>query len=99
MADEQAPAPQEGGGGGFAEALARFDKIGAAVTQAVTQNPQVPDELKQRAAALREEIGSFAEALVDVASQGGAQAAPAGPRGAVSPEQGGSEGAVPMSPA
>lgn len=95
MADMQA-APEQGGGG-FADGLAQLDKYAAAVAAAVEQNAQVPDELKAQAMSVREAVAGLAEGLVNFASGGGAQGPASGPQGAVSPEQGGSSGAVPES--
>jgi hypothetical protein len=85
--------PAEAQGGGAGEAIVDLDKRVGAFMQAVTQNPNVPEELKAEIASAAEALRAAIGALVDAASGGGAPPPQAG--GVVTPEQGGGR-AVPV---
>jgi hypothetical protein len=85
-------APQEGGG--IADAIVDVDGKLSQLMQAVGQNPQVPDELKQALSAAQEAYRAFAEGISSLA---GGQGGGAQPGGAATPEQGANPNAVPES--
>lgn len=92
--------PQGGPGGGVGEAIVQVDQLLNKLTQAVSQNDQLGDDVKS---AFQDALSSFrgaATALVKAAGGDGSQEPDAddqGGGGAVTPEQGGAGGAVPMS--
>jgi hypothetical protein len=95
----EAPVPQGGAdeapaqGGGVAEKIVSLDRDLAQLAQVVTQNEQIPDELKAPLQASVEAFRAFAQGLTEFAGGGGGQAPQ---QGVVSPEQGAS-GAQPVS--
>ena len=92
---QEAPAvPEQGGqGGGVADAFVEVDGKLAKLVAAAQQSEQVPPEAKEAFAAALAAFRQGIETLM-AAAKGGGQAAP---RGAVAPESGGAEGAVPES--
>ncbi len=97
MPPESAQAPAPGGeGGGIADAIAQTDAMISKITEAVTQNAQLPDEVKQAFQGAAESWKGAVQALTGAAG-GGEQGPPDGGPGAVPAEAGASGGAVPMS--
>lgn len=89
----EAPAQSDPQGGGVAEFLTGLDKDLLKATQVVSENPEIPDDLKAPLQAAHQAYRQFLEGLLSM-GEGGAPE-PAG--GAVAPEQGASKGAVPVS--
>lgn len=94
-----APAAAPAAGGGITEAIVQTDKQLSAIAQTVASSGQLPDEVKGAFAAALEAYRQGVTALSELAAGGGAPAEASIPadQGAVTPEQGGSGGAVPMS--
>ncbi len=92
-----APPPDQGDGGGIGQAIITVDQTLNKITQAVTQNPQLQDDVKK---AFSDALTAFrgASQLLVKAAGGGGESEPDGDEagGATSPEQGGAGGAVPM---
>lgn len=96
--EQQAPAPEQGGG--IADALVDTDKNLAAIAGAMAKNPQIPDEVKAAFQTASQAYRQGMEAVMEIAGGGGAPGGEEPPGGgAVSPEAGASRGAVPMTPA
>lgn len=96
---QDAPQDPQGSGGGVSEVIVEVDKKLFQLTQLVSENPQVPDEVK---AGLQSSLDAYRGAidmLMQAAGGGGEApaAAPEGPQaqGVVTPEQGAGR-AVPM---
>ncbi len=98
-----APAPQgqppegaapPGGGGGIGDAITQADGLISKITQAVTQNAKLGDDVKGAWSDALTAVRGAAQALIAAVS-GGGKPEPEGDEGPVSPEQGGG-GAVPM---
>ncbi len=84
----------EPGGGSISEVLVATDKSLFQINQLVSQNPQVPDEVKS---AFQAALEAYRQGLTALTGGGGsAPAGPGGPQGPATPEQGAS-GAQPMS--
>lgn len=84
-----------GGGGGIVDAIQQSDAMVLQITQAIQQNPKLPDEVKQAWGDAQGALRKAQEALMQAVGGGGdSGGAPAG--GTTTPEQGAS-GAVPMS--
>lgn len=84
-AGQEAP-PKEDAGGGIAEGLAATGAQLQKFTEAVSQDPQVPDEVKAQFAAALEAFTGAAQGLSGGPSAGGS----------ATPEQGGNPNAKPM---
>ncbi len=82
MGPDDSQQPPASDGGGIDEALATCAKVLGAVAES-----DVPDQIKAQASQLRDGVAALADAIA-----GGGDASGGG---AVSPEQGGSSGAVP----
>lgn len=87
---QEAPAQE---GGGVAETLTAVDAQLSKIAQFAGQSPQMPEEAKAAFASALEAFRAGLEIVTGAAGHG-AQ----GPA-AVAPEQGGAQGAVPMTPA
>ncbi len=92
-------APPGGGGGGIGDAIIQVDSTLNKITQAVTQNAKLGDDVKS---AFQQALSAFrgaAQALVKAADGDGPDQEPDGDEsgGAVTPQQGGASGAVPVS--
>jgi len=95
MPAQGAPAPEGGGaGGGIGDVLQDVDGKLSKIAQ-MTGQSSIPDEAKAAFAQASEAFRAGLEIVMQLAEGGGGQPAPQG--GTVSPEQGGSQGAVPMS--
>ncbi len=88
---QEAPAQE----GGVTETLVEVDAKLAKLVQFVGQAAQVPEEAKAAFAQALEAYRSGLEIVMAAAQGGGGPQGPA----AVAPEQGGAQGAVPMTPA
>lgn len=96
----EGPMPEQGqgdqgqqSGGGIADAFVKLDKGLLTISKVVAENPSIPDEAKQLLQAAHESYRQALEIINDVAGGGGGGGQGGG---AVSPEQGASKGAVPM---
>ncbi len=90
------PPDQGGGGGGIGDAIIQVDQTLNKITQAVTQNPKLPDEIKKGFSDALTAFRGASQALVQAAGGGGNEPDGDEGGGAVSPQAGGSSGAVPM---
>lgn len=98
MAREMAPPPAEeaGAGGGATEAFVEANSLVAQTAQMVRNNGQIPEAIKEQFMAAAQAYAQGLEALTEFAG-GGEGATAMG--GVVTPEQGGSRGAIPVTPA
>lgn len=97
--DAQGQQSPQGGGGGIGQAIVQVDQVLNKITQAVTSNPQVGDDVKKAFQGALDSFRQASQALVKgVGGEGGEPDEDDG-GGASTPEQGASKGAVPMSPA
>jgi hypothetical protein len=92
-------APAQPSGGGVVEALVGLDAQLAKITQAITQNDKVPDEIKGDFSNALQAWRSGMTKIQQLAGDGAPEPDADEQQGAVAPEVGASRGAVPMSPA
>lgn len=93
-----APQGQQGQGGGVAQAIVQLDQMMLHLTQAISQNPQIGQDVKQAWQEAQSALRKAEQALVQAAGgDGGNEPDGDEGQGATTPEQGGKAGAVPMS--